>query len=288
MTETTHESDGETQLSAASGLSNVSEAERKVIEDHSRPNAALLHETIRAEGESELERPISALLLSGFAAGLAMGFSLIAESLIRSHLPDAPWRDLVSKFGYAAGFIIVVLGRQQLFTENTLTPILPLLYHRDRRTLLRVARLWGLVLVANIVGTWVVAAVLAHSDLFQDEMHSAFAAIGAHTIEASFGATVLKGIFAGWLIALMVWLMPGAGGARLMLILLLTWLVSLAGFAHIVAGSVDAAYLVLTGAASFADYTGRFFLPTLIGNVVGGVTLVAVLNFGQVASEVDA
>ncbi len=275
-------------LSAASSMSDVSEPERKIVEAHSRPNAALIHETIRAEGENELGRSVLALLLSGLTAGLAMGLSLMAEGLLRAHLPEAPWRDLVSKLGYAVGFLVVVLGRQQLFTENTLTPILPLLYNRDMRTFGLVARLWALVLVANVAGTRAVSAVLAGTDLFPPEIREAFSAISRHAVEASFGSTVLKGIFAGWLIALLVWLMPGSGESRSAVIVLVTWLVSVAGFAHIVAGSVDASFLVLSNQAGAADYLWRFFTPTLLGNVVGGVTLVAVLNYGQVASEVQA
>jgi formate/nitrite transporter FocA (FNT family) len=269
-------------------MSDVSEPEREIVEAHSRPNAALIHETIRAEGESELVRSVPALLLSGFAAGLAMGLSLMAEGLLRAHLPEAPWRDLVSKVGYTVGFLVVVLGRQQLFTENTLTPILPLLYNRNMRTFGLVARLWALVLVANVAGTWAISAALAGTDLFPPEIREAFSAISQHAVEASFGSTVLKGIFAGWLIALLVWLMPGSGESRSAVIVLITWLVSLAGFAHIVAGSVDASFLVLSNQASATDYLWRFFTPTLLGNVLGGVTLVAVLNYGQVASEVQA
>jgi len=275
-------------LSAASAMSDVSEPERATVEAHSRPNAPLIHEIIRAEGESELGREMPALLLSGLAAGLAIGLSLITEGVLRAHLPDAPWRDLVSKFGYSVGFLVVILGRQQLFTENTLTPILPLLYNRDMATFWRVARLWGLVLIANVAGTWVVAAVLTGTDLFPAEVKAAFSAISRHTIEDSFGGTVLRGICAGWIIALLVWLMPGSGEARAGMIVLLTWLVGVAGFAHIVAGSVDASFLVLTGEANVADYLQRFFAPTLLGNILGGVVLVAALNYGQVASEVHA
>ena len=107
----THEAEPEGHpLSPASRLTDVTETEREVVEANSRPNAALIHETIRAEGEGELERSVSALLLSGLAAGLAMGFSLMTEGLLRAHLPDAPWRDLVSKLGYSVGFVVVVLG----------------------------------------------------------------------------------------------------------------------------------------------------------------------------------
>lgn len=283
--------DAETEghaLSAASNLSDVSEEERTLVEANSRPNAPLIHETIRAEGESELSRPAIGLLLSGLAAGLTIGLSLVTEGLIRAHLPEAPWRDLISKLGYAVGFLVVVLGRQQLFTENTLTPILPLLYHRDARTLRQVARLWGIVLIANLAGTWGVAAVLAGTGLFPPEATAAFSAISRHAIEASFGMTALKAICAGWLIALMVWLIPGSGESRPVVIALLTWLIALAGFAHVIAGSVDASFLVLSSQASVWDYAWRFFVPTLIGNVLGGVFLVAVLNYGQVADEVHA
>ena len=289
MNETRKQDAGDkNRLSSAAGLSDVSEPERNLVETRSRPNAALIHETIRAEGESELERSVSALLLSGFAAGLAMGLSLITEGLLRAHMPEAPWRDMVSKLGYAVGFLVVILGRQQLFTENTLTPVLPLLYNRDWPTFGRVARLWSLVLAANLAGTWAIAGVLAGTDIFPPEVNEAFAAISRHAVEGDFSSTLVKGIFAGWLIALLVWLMPGSGEARPLIVVLLTWLIAAAGFAHVIAGSVEASFLLFLQQASVVDYLWRFFVPTLLGNVVGGVTLVAVLNYGQVASEVEA
>jgi formate/nitrite transporter FocA (FNT family) len=275
------------RFNAAEKLPDVSAKEREAIEKQGRPSAALIHETIRAEGESELERTVSALLLSGFAAGLSMGFSLIVEGLLQARLPEAPWRELISKLGYTSGFLIVVLGRQQLFTENTLTPVLPLLHHRDAATLGRVLRLWALVLAANIAATWAIAAVLAHTDVVPPEVKAAFAEISRKSVGESFGGTVLKAIFAGWLIAMMVWLLPAAESMRPVVIIIITYLVALGGFAHVIAGSVDAFYLVETGEAGLRDYLWRFFLPTLTGNVIGGVTLVAVLNWGQVAPELE-
>src|SRR5947209_8511516 len=237
------------RLNPVAEVPDLSPKEREAVAQQSRPNAALIHETIRAEGEAELERAWSALILSGIAAGLSMGFSLVVEGLLQSRLPDAPWRELVTKFGYTAGFLIVVLGRQQLFTENTLTPILPLLHNRDARTLSRVLRLWALVLVANVAATWVVSAVIAHTDVFDSAAKSAFGDIAGHSIEGAFGTTVLKAVFAGWLIALMVWLLPSADSMRPIIIIIITYIVGVAGLAHIIAGSVDAAYLVHTGRA---------------------------------------
>jgi formate/nitrite transporter FocA (FNT family) len=276
------------RLSPVSEVPDLSAKEKDAVAEQSRPNAALIHETIRAEGESELERTWSALMLSGLAAGLSMGFSLIVEGLLQSRLPDTPWRDLISKFGYTAGFLIVVLGRQQLFTENTLTPILPLLHNRDAGTLLRVLRLWALVLAANVAATWIIAAVLARTGIFVAPVKDAFADIASHSIESTFALTALKGVFAGWLIALMVWLLPSAGSLRPIIIILITYIVGIGSLTHVIAGSVDAAYLVLAGDAGLGSYLWRFFMPTLLGNTAGGVALVAVLNYGQVAPELRA
>jgi formate/nitrite transporter FocA (FNT family) len=274
-------------FSPAAKMSDLSEGDRKAIEGQSRPSAALIHETIRAEGESELERTAPALLLSGLAAGLSMGLSLVVEGLLHAHLPEASWKPLVSSFGYTIGFLVVVLGRQQLFTENTLTPILPLLHNRDGHTFLQVLKLWTTVLAANIVATWVFAAVIAHTSVFGPEIKQAFTEVGRHVIESPFETTLLKAIFAGWLIALMVWLLPGAEAARVPVILIITYVVAIGGFSHLIAGSVDAFYLLETGQATWADYALDFFLPTFIGNVLGGVALVAALNFGQVAPELE-
>src|SRR3954465_14593220 len=109
--------------------------------ERSAPSGKIVYKAILKEAEDELERPSSALFWSGLAAGLSMGFSLVAEGLLRAHLPDKPWRPLGVKLGYSIGFLIVILGRQQLFTENTLTPVLPLLRRKDLPTLSNMLRL---------------------------------------------------------------------------------------------------------------------------------------------------
>ena len=105
------------------------------------------------------------------------------------------------------------------------------------------------------------------------------------TMESPFWVTLLKAIFAGWLIALMVWLLPSAGSARLFVILLLTYVVALGHLSHIIAGSVEAAFAVLDGQASLGGYVTAFLLPTLIGNTIGGVSLVAFLNHAPLSAE---
>lgn len=286
FSQTAGESESAT-FNPASKVDGLSPRQTEEINQQSRPNAALIHETIRAEGESELERRWWAILLSGFAAGLSIGLSLIVQGELHAYVSDEAVRRLVAPLGYTVGFLVVVLGRQQLFTENTLAPILPLLHHRDGATFLKVLKLWALVLAANIAGTWAFACVLAHTDVFNDRVLAAFVQIGHRTLEGTFATTFVRGVFAGWLIALMMWLLPAAKGTRAHIIVIMTYVLALGEFSHIIAGSVDCAYMVQMGLASLSDYIKLFFIPTLLGNVVGGTTLVSLLNYGQVAAELD-
>ncbi len=274
-------------FSAAAKLDDLSDREKQEVENQSRPNAALIHETIRAEGESELERTVTALALSGLAAGLSIGFSLIVQGELTAALPEGFLRTVLSPLGYAVGFLIVVLGRQQLFTENTLTPVLALIHNRNRETLLRLMRLWAIVLTANVTGAILFAAAVHRSGAFDPNVLHAFSVIGHQTIRSGFAATMMRAIYAGWLIALMVWLLPAAEGSRPLIIIILTYVVAFSGFSHIIAGTVDCAYVVLANEATWSEFIARFFVPTLIGNMLGGVALVAALNYGQVAPEVD-
>ena len=256
--------------------------EQKQVEERLAIGANVVYETIRRQGDEELLRPASALAWSALAAGLSMGFSFIAEGLLMAHLPDSSWRPLVSRTGYCVGFLIVILGRQQLFTENTLTVILPLLLRKDLTTMLRVLRLWAIVLSANLVGTYLIALCLARIVLFDAHTQAGLVEIGRAHFGAGFGTVVVRAIFAGWLIALMVWLLPGAESAKVSIIIIITYLVGLAEFNHIVAGSTTAFFVVVTKSVSWTAYFAHFFVPTLLGNIVGGVSLVAALGHAQV------
>lgn len=255
--------------------------------DRAPAQAIVLHEIIRAEGQAELERPASAMLWSGLAAGLSMGFSFVCQALLLAALPEAEWRHAVASWGYTVGFAIVVLGRQQLFTESTLSAVLPVLTRRDLPSVVATLRLWGLVLVANLVGTWLFAGGLVALHPLEPSAAPALARLAAESVSHPFGATLVHAIYAGWLIALMVWLLPQAEAARILVIMLLAWLVAFGRFSHIIAGSSEAAYGVLIGQASAMDYIWRFALPTLIGNTVGGVALVAMLNHAPVSHKVQ-
>lgn len=256
--------------------------EQRQVEERVAIGAHVVYETIRREGEEELSRTPSALAWSALAAGLSMGFSFIAEALLAARLPDQPWRPLISRAGYCVGFLIVILGRQQLFTENTLTVVLPLLLRKDLSTLLRMLRLWAVVLSANLVGTFLFALCIAKAAVFDARTQQSLLDIGIGHLGASFGQVLIRAIFAGWLIALMVWLLPGAESGRLSIIVIITYLVGISGFNHIIAGSTTMFFLVATKTIPWSVYILQFFLPTLLGNIIGGMALVAALGHAQV------
>lgn len=262
----------------------LSEKELEDAEQRSAVRAHVIHEAIRRQGEGELKRPTSALAWSGLAAGLSMGFSLTTEGLLRSHLPDAPWRPLIAKLGYSIGFLVVILGRQQLFTENTLTAVLPVMHSCDRPSFVNLLRLWIAVLISNLAGAVAFAWVAAHTAVFRPDVKQAFLDIARESVGLSFSDALLRGIFAAWLIALVVWVLPFAEAGRVAVIIILTWLVAIGGFTHVVAGSIEYLYAVASGAASWQSYLTGYLAPVLIGNIIGGTSLVAALNHAQVVA----
>ena len=215
--------------------------------ERSMPRAAVVFETIRREGDGELSRTWSALAFSAVSAGLSMGFSLFTMSVFTAYLPDSPWRPLVASFGYTVGFLIAILGRQQLFTENTLTPILVLLQRFDGPTLASVVRLWTIVIAGNLAGALAFATLLAHVPVFTPDVQRALADVAVHASDGGALPNFVRAIYAGWLIALMVWLLPAAESAAMFIILLLTYVVAAAELTHVVAGSVEALYSVEIG-----------------------------------------
>jgi formate/nitrite transporter FocA (FNT family) len=257
----------------------------KQIQNRTSPPGEIVYEAVYREGEHELERASRALAWSGLAAGLSMGFSFVSEALLRSYLPATHWQTIVSKLGYVVGFVIVILGRQQLFTKNTLTVILPLLNRNAKTRGMNVARLWIIVLLSNIFGAFLFALLASHSNMFDAEVRTAFSTISNQAFVYSPMTTFLRAILAGWLIALMIWLLPFAETARLWVIALIAYVVGLGHFPHIVAEAIPAFYHALTGGISWSGWLSQFFVPVLLGNVIGGVALVAAAVHAEFLSE---
>ena len=263
-------------------------AQREEIDARKSGSSKVLHEVVREEGEEELDRPWFSLLLSGIAAGVSISFSLLAQAAIKSRLPEAPWAELVIDFGYTIGFIVVVLGRLQLFTESTVTPVLPVASSPTLRNLRRLLRLWVIVFVANLLGTFLVAWLAARHGIVPDSLAAAMADVSKELLQHDATSTLLLGMPAGFLVASIAWILPNARGAEIWVVMAITYTVAVCGFSHVVAGSTKAWTLWLSHQATFGHVVGGIILPSLVGNIVGGTGLFAVLAHGQVRHELPA
>lgn len=247
-----------------------------------------IHENITTAAEEELERPASSLLWSGLGAGLTISFSFVVGAYLASLVEGDAAKEAMVSLAYPLGFIYVVLARHQLFTEQTLEPVLPLLEHPSRRRFGKMLRLWGLVLAGNMLGAIVIAFVLARTSMLKLDMLGEMDQVArAATEGGGFGGVFYKAIFAGWLVALMAWLVAATESTvgQMILIWLTTAPISALGFKHSIAGSVEAFYRALRHEAAWGEMAGEFIVPAILGNVVGGVVFVALLNYGQVAAD---
>jgi formate-nitrite transporter family protein len=273
------------------GLVNASEneiveREERAIADHARLPVRTVYQIVRQEGQEQMERPAVSLWWSGFAGGLSISFSLLGQAALMRGLPQAAWTPLVASFGYSVGFLMVILARQQLFTETTITVVLPLLADFSRRNLLLMGRMWGLVLAANLAGTLLAALFCSFTPVLDEGLRQAMLDVSMHTLGQGWFEMLVKGISAGFLIAVLVWLMPSAEGAEFQMTVVLTYLIAIGGFQHIVAGSMEAFMLLLAGAQGVAQTVFGFIVPVLIGNVLGGTALFAMLSYAQVMKEI--
>jgi formate/nitrite transporter FocA (FNT family) len=276
----------ETSVQSPEAPSGIDEREVEEVEERSTPRVPVIYEVVREHGEEEMARPAFSLWWSGVAAGLSISFSLLTEAILRMHLPDAPWRPLIASFGYSVGFLMVVLGRQQLFTENTITVVLPVMAEQTWRNLGRLFRIWGIVFAANMAGTLFAALFCVFTPVITPELREAMLTIGREMMEANWPVMVFGGISSGFLIATMVWLIPSAGPAQVHIVTLMTYLIAVGGFPHIVAGSVEAFMLVAHGELSLPRMLVDFTIPVLLGNTIGGTALFALIAHAQVVREI--
>lgn len=262
------------------------EAEKKSVEEAAKLAPKLIYEVIRRDGEEELERTTRALIWSGIAAGIMISFSVVGEAILRTYLPDTPSRYLIENIGYSLGFLVVILGRMQLFTENTITTVLPVMHEPTPLMVGRMLRLWGIVLTANVVGAFAIASLYAFTPALPAEIGPALVELSEHATGFAPHEAFFRAIPAGILVASIVWMLPQAESGAFLLIATFTWLIAAGDFTHIVAGSVEMAYLMVQGELGLGAALGRFFLPVLAGNIIGGTVVFTLMAYGQVKDEV--
>lgn len=280
------EEDAQRAREAEEKTATEDEKEEEAVEVASHLSARMVYHVVRHEGEDELSRPNISLFWSGIAAGICISLSVIGEAIFAEGLPPSDWLFLVESLGYTLGFLIVIVGRMQLFTENTITTVLPFLAAPSVSRLESIGRLWGIVIGANVIGCFIAAFFLAYIPAFDPGVIEHVRTISIRATEHGAWVGFCKAIPAGLLIAALVWMMASGSSGNFILIIIMTWLIAAGGFTHIIAGTVEMAYLLLTGDMGIAYAIFGFWLPVLAGNVVGGTLVFALITWGQVRDEV--
>jgi formate/nitrite transporter FocA (FNT family) len=248
--------------------------------DLDRPTAHAIYEQVAKNARVELDRDAFSLMVSGLAGGMGMGLTALAVSVAGATLGPSGPAHFVACLLYPIGFIVVILGRSQLFTENTLYPVALMLAESGH--FLRTARLWALVLPFNIIGAFLFAVLTARTGALKPEFVTEMVRLGVEAAGKSTGTVFWSAVVGGWIIAMVAWLVSGSHSitGSVALIWLLTFLVGLGGFAHCIASSGEILAAVVTHQLELADY-GRWIVLAVAGNICGGVLLVTLLEYGQ-------
>jgi formate/nitrite transporter FocA (FNT family) len=246
-----------------------------------RPSAEEIYEQVASNARDELKRSTVSLAISGFAGGIFMGLSALGTAITLGMFGSSPQTQFVAKMFYPIGFIVVILGRAQLFTENTLYPVALVL--AEKRELWNTLRLWCTVLPANVLGALVFAALVSRTSALPPDALNALTQLGQEAVHSSPSTVFWSAITAGWIIATAAWLVSGSHSisGSILILWLLTFVVGLGSFAHCIATSGEILAAVLTGKIDVLRYLSWLGLA-VAGNVCGGVGMVTVLEYGQV------
>jgi formate/nitrite transporter FocA (FNT family) len=151
----------------------------------------------------------------------------------------------------------------------------------------RLARVWSIVLAANLFGTLLAALFCTFTPAVSDDVRASMLDLSRHALDKDWVEMVFRGITAGFLMAAMVWLMPGADTMHFHVVFVMTYLIGIADAVHIVTGSVQAFMLLASGEGHAGALLFGFGLPVLAGNIIGGTALFAVISYAQVMKEIE-
>lgn len=246
-----------------------------------RPSAEEIYNQVATNARQELERTSTSLAISGFGGGAFMGLSALGPAIVLALLGDSNIAQFASRLFYPLGFIVVIIGRSQLFTENTLYPVALVL--AEKREFWNTLRLWSVVLPANIAGAFAFALLAARTPALEPAVLTSVGNLGLSALSHPSGTVFWSGVIGGWIIALAAWLVSGSHSitGSVMVIWMLTFIVGLGNFAHCIATSGEVLVAILAHRAAWSAYP-LWLLPAVAGNICGGVGLVTILEYGQV------
>ena len=239
-----------------------------------------------AEGLAALRRSAIGLFISALSGGLDVGFSTFIGAAVLTLLPAGGealfLQRLMLGASYAIGFILVVLGRSELFTEQTTLAVLPVLH--GSADLRQLGRLWGIVYAGNLVGAAIFAAIAALAGPALGAIdHAAFAHIAARTVSPEGWVIFVSGALAGWLMGLLSWLVSAARDTigQLLVVVVITGSIGFLGLHHSIVGTTEVLAGIFAGGPVTLVSFMRFLALATVGNAFGGVVFVAVLKYSH-------
>ncbi len=248
--------------------------------DSSRLTAHEIFEQVESNAHDEVRRTPHALAFSGLAGGITMGLTGLAVATAKAALPGSA-ATFVPYLFYPLGFIAVIIGRAQLFTENTLYPVALIL--SERKHIADTLRLWTIVFFSNVVGAAAFAVLAVKTSSLKPEIADHLVKLGQEALVGSSSHIFWSGVIGGWIIALVAWMVSASQWTigQIAVVWLLTFVVGLGHFAHCIATSGEILAAVFAGTEPFIEYAKWLGLATA-GNISGGIFIVTLLNFGQV------
>lgn len=247
----------------------------------SRRSAQEILKKVTDNGRDELARSTHALFLSGIAGGITMGLTGLGVSVVQATLGEGQWQEFAAHLIYPLGFISVIIGRAQLFTENTLYPVVLVL--DEPHHIWNMLRLWGTVFSANVLGALIFACLAQLTPALQPAHAEVMLKLGISAIGNTTGFIFWSGVVGGWMIALVAWMVSASHWTigQVVLVWFLTFVVGIGHFAHCIATSGEILAAVVKGLVPVSTY-GHWLLFATMGNIVGGIMIVSLLNYGQV------
>src|SRR5918997_845986 len=221
-------------------------------------SAGEILEAVVKDGREELDRASLGLAFSGFAAGLNISFSAVALAVVGALTGGV---GLAAYLVYPLGFLIIILGKAQLYTENTVMPVT--VASTDPRTVPNMLRLWVVVFVANLLGATLFSAVIIYGHILEPAALQILFEEVSHKAQYGIGVVFLKAIFGGWLVAMIAWLVAASKDpiSQVFFIFSLAFLIPAAGLTHCIAGSSEFLISVFSGKESWTEYLGGFLVP---------------------------
>ena len=237
-------------------------------------------------GAKRLERPLIGDAITAFAGGMSVSFGAIAMIMAAASVGggiDSPSTALlVGALVFPVGFIILLVGKTELFTENFLLPVAAVI--KGRGNLRQLGSLWAITLSCNLLGSVVFAFLISREQVLAPGPAEEMIALAAHSIEYSLPTAFIKAVFAGWLMTTLTWLLVAAVGfgPRIAMIWAIGTLIVLGQFNHVIISAAEIFIAMFLGAdITVGDWVTRNFLPALTGNIIGGLVFETLLQYVQ-------